>query len=84
MRVLKSIDLVIAGMIALFAVGLLFAVSSEAKIDPESVMGMWLFDEEDNIVIDSSGNGLERAFGIIAVSPAGKLTTTWAGIKAQD
>lgn len=58
MRVLKSAGLVIVGIIALFAVGLLFAVSSEAKIDPESVMGMWLFDEEDNIVIDSSGNGL--------------------------
>ena len=38
MRVLKSTNLVIVGMTVLFAVGLLFAVSSEAKIDPESVM----------------------------------------------
>lgn len=27
--------------------------------------------------------GLERALGIVAVYPAGKLTTTWASIKAQ-
>ena len=44
-------------MVVLFAVGLLFAVSSEAKIDPDSVVGMWLFDEgEGDVAKDSSGN----------------------------
>ena len=45
-------------VVALFAAGLLFAVSSEAKIDPKTIAGMWLFDEdEDDIAEDSSGNG---------------------------
>jgi hypothetical protein len=42
----------------LFAAGLLFAVSSQAKIDPETIAGMWLFDEDEGeIANDSSGNG---------------------------
>jgi hypothetical protein len=45
-------------VVALFAAGLLFAGSSEAKIDPKTIAGMWLFDEdEDDIAEDSSGNG---------------------------
>jgi len=46
------------GVVVLFIVGVLTA-SSYAKIDPKTCVGMWLFDEEDDIVIDSSGNGLD-------------------------
>ena len=46
------------GVVVVFAAGLLFVVSSEAKIAPEHIAGMWLFDEgEDDITEDSSGNG---------------------------
>jgi len=40
----------------LFATGFLFTVSSEARIEPETIAGMWLFDE-DKVADDSSGNG---------------------------
>ena len=37
---------------------MLFAVSSEAKIAPETIAGMWLFDEDKgDVANDSSGNG---------------------------
>jgi len=43
---------------ALFIAGSLFAVSSEARIDPLTIAGMWLFDEDEgDIAEDSSGNG---------------------------
>ena len=48
----------LVAVVALFAAGLLFAVSSEAKIDPKTIAGMWLFDEDEgDVVNDSSGNG---------------------------
>jgi hypothetical protein len=57
MRILKSTDLIIAGVAVLFAVATLVG-SSYAQIDPETVVGMWLFDEgEGEIAKDSSGNG---------------------------
>lgn len=43
-------------VVFLFAAGLLIAVSSEARIEPETIAGMWLFDE-DKDADDSSGNG---------------------------
>ena len=44
-------------MVVLFAVGIL-ASSSYARIDPEAIVGIWLFDEgKGNIAEDSSGNG---------------------------
>jgi len=46
------------GALFLFIAGLLFAVSSEANIDPATVAGMWLFDEDGgDVAEDSSGNG---------------------------
>jgi len=46
------------GVVFLFAAGLLFAVSSEANIDPGTIAGMWLFNEDGgDIAEDSSGNG---------------------------
>lgn len=39
------------------AVGLFSANSSYAIIDAKSLVGMWLFDEDDDIVEDKSGNG---------------------------
>jgi len=43
-------------VVVLFAVGML-TVPSYAKIDPETVIGMWLFDEgKGDIATDSSGN----------------------------
>ena len=38
----------------------LMLVSSEAAIDPESIVGIWLFDEgKGKVASDSSGNGLD-------------------------
>lgn len=57
MRILKGVNLMIVGMAVLFAVDML-ANSSYAKIDPETIVGMWLFDEgKGETVEDSSGNG---------------------------
>ena len=48
--------LLIIGTIALFAAGIL-ANPGYAKINPENIMGMWLFDEgEGDVAEDSSGN----------------------------
>lgn len=45
-------------VVAVFAAGLLFAVSSEAVIEPENIAGMWLFDDGGgDVAEDSSGNG---------------------------
>lgn len=44
-------------MVVLLVVGILVS-SSYARIDPESIVGIWLFDEEEgDIASDSSGNG---------------------------
>ena len=57
MRILKNANLTIVGIVALFVVGLLLAVSSEAKVDPETIAAMWLFDEgRDDTAADSSAN----------------------------
>jgi len=45
------------GVVVLFAASLLFAVSSEARMDPKTIAGIWLFDEgKGKDVKDSSGN----------------------------
>jgi len=45
------------GMVILFAAGML-TTRGYTEIDPETLMGMWLFDEgEDDTAVDSSGNG---------------------------
>jgi hypothetical protein len=44
--------------LSLMVVGLLFAIPSEAEIDPDSIVGLWLFDEGKGYETeDSSGNG---------------------------
>ena len=43
--------------ISLIVIGLILTGQSFAKIDKESIMGMWLFDKEGAVVKDSSGNG---------------------------
>jgi len=45
--------------VSLVVVGLFFADVSHAKIDPKTVAGLWLFDDEDegDVAEDSSGNG---------------------------
>ena len=48
----------LVGMTACFILVALFSVPSQAKYDPETIVGQWLFDEKGNVeVIDSSGNG---------------------------
>ena len=48
-------SLICAGLVVL---GLILTGQSFAKIDPETIVGMWLFDEgEGKIAKDSSGNG---------------------------
>jgi hypothetical protein len=45
------------GVVALFAAGVLTA-SSYAELDPETCVGVWLFDEDEgDIAADSSGKG---------------------------
>ena len=44
--------------ISSFVVSLMFAGLSDAKINPESIVGIWLFDEgKGDAAADSSGNG---------------------------
>ncbi len=44
-------------MVVLFVTGFMLAVSSEAKIDPKAIAGMWLFDEgQGQETSDLSGN----------------------------
>ena len=48
----------LVGMIACLILAVLFSVPSQAKIDPETIVGQWLFDEDKGEkVIDASGNG---------------------------
>jgi hypothetical protein len=48
--------------ISLIVVGLIFTGVSNAKIDPKTVVGMWLLDDgEGDVVKDSSGNGNDGA-----------------------
>jgi len=50
------------GVAILFVAGVL-ASSTYAAIDPENIVGMWLFDEgEGDIAMDSSGNGNDGNF----------------------
>ncbi|MCD6599566.1 MAG: LamG domain-containing protein [Dehalococcoidia bacterium] len=57
MRILKSTGLMIVGTVVLVATGMLVS-SSYAEIDPETVIGVWLFDTDpQDGVADSSGNG---------------------------
>ena len=57
MRIQKSASMVISGTVMLFA-AVVLVFSSYAKINPEDIIGMWLFDEDDDKeFIDSSGNG---------------------------
>ena len=45
------------GMAILFTIGVLIS-STYAAIDPENIVGIWLFDEGDgDVAMDSSGNG---------------------------
>jgi hypothetical protein len=57
MYILKSGNLIIVAVVALFIPDMLVN-SSYAKIDPGSIVGLWLFDEAGGYrVSDSSGNG---------------------------
>ena len=49
-------------IIALFVVGILIN-PIHAKVDPETIVGIWLFEEDnkDEVAVDSSGNGHDGA-----------------------
>ena len=48
---------------SLFGVGVLCVSTTSAEIDPDTIVGMWLFDEgKGNVATDDSGNGLEGEF----------------------
>ena len=48
---------------SLFAVGVLFVSTTSAEIDPDTIVGMWLFDEgKGNVATDDTGNGLDGEF----------------------
>ncbi len=58
-----SINKSIVTYTTLIIIGLAFVIQSEAKIDPASVLGMWLFEENrGDTVIDSSVNKLDGKF----------------------
>ncbi|MFC1717230.1 LamG domain-containing protein [Candidatus Poribacteria bacterium] len=47
--------------VAILLIAGIVTSSSYAKIDPETIVGMWLFDEDaGNIAVDSSGNGRDK------------------------
>ena len=47
--------------VAVFLIVGIMAGPSYARIDPETIIGMWLFDEDEgNIAVDSSGNGRDK------------------------
>ena len=50
-------------------------------IDEVAIFNAALSEEDIKAIMDK---GLAVAIGAVAVAPAGKLTTTWASIKAQD
>ena len=55
MSLFKNVRVTLASFMAVF---LLIALPSLAEIDPESITGMWLFDEgKGGVATDSSGNG---------------------------
>ena len=74
MRILKSDNLMIFGMVILFAAGILVS-PSYAKIDLEAIVGMWFFDEDGvETVKDSSGNGNDgEIFGGVERTDDGKF-----------
>lgn len=48
----------LVAVIFCLAISFSFAVSSEAKINPKNIIGMWLFDDDEgDVATDSSGNG---------------------------
>ncbi len=48
----------LAIVVVLFAAGLLFPGSGEARLDPQTILGMWLFDDDGgDVASDLSGNG---------------------------
>jgi len=52
-----KVKYLLIGVVVLFSASLLFAVSSEAKMDPKTIAGMWLFNEgKGKVAKDSSGN----------------------------
>ena len=62
MRIPKNTSLMIIGLVALFAVGVLIR-PGYAGIGPEAIVGLWLFDEgKGEIAHDSSGNGHNGEF----------------------
>ncbi len=55
MSLFKNVRILLASFMAIF---LLIALPSLAKIDPDSITGMWLFNEgKGNTATDGSGNG---------------------------
>ena len=55
MSLFKSVRITLVGFMAVY---LLIALPSFADIDPENIMGMWLFDEgKGGVATDSSKQG---------------------------
>jgi hypothetical protein len=52
-----KVKYLLIGVIFMFVASMLFVVSSEARFDPKTIAGMWLFDEgKGKDVKDTSGN----------------------------
>lgn len=59
---MEAKNLLIVGIAVLITIGI-SASSGYAEIEPDMVIGIWLFDSaDDNIAIDSSGNGNDGEF----------------------
>ena len=75
MGILKSTNLMIIGVVVLFVAGMLVS-SSYAKVEPETIVGIWLLDEDgDGAVRDSSDNGHDGEFVGKAKWDKGKFGT---------
>ena len=72
---LKNTNLMIAGVVVLFVVGILDS-PGYAEIDPETIVGIWLFDEGEGVNIhDISDNGNDGTFNGSAEWTEGKFGT---------
>jgi hypothetical protein len=70
MNILRSFNLAIVALVALFAGGVL-VTSGHAAVNMSSVVGLWLLDEEGDVAVDSSGNGHDGTITGGPVSIAG-------------
>jgi len=57
---MKNIFTITIGCFSLIVISLMFIIQADAKIDPETIAGLWVFNEgSGKVAEDSSGNGYD-------------------------